>query len=183
MTLIATAAASGSSTFIKFNNIPADFTDLLLVGAMRTTEATAATQCFIYFGTTLASGDVRASYDWTALTGNGSSAVRNVSASASQINIIGVMPGSSATSNTFGSFQAYFTNYATSLPKQFSVDAVGENDATTAGQNILAGSNANSNSLSPITSVSFDSVSNLAVGTSFSLYGITKGSNGVATIS
>jgi hypothetical protein len=61
------------------------------------------------------------------------------------------------------------------------VDTVSENNATAAFQRIIAGLN---NSTAAITSINFfPSSGNFVAGSTISLYGITKGSDGIVTTS
>jgi hypothetical protein len=77
------------------------------------------------------------------------------------------------TANTFGNTSIYIPNYRSSAAKSFSVDAVTENNATLAYQNIQAGLWNNSAAITSI-SISFLSGGNWAQGSSASLYGIRK---------
>ena len=93
---------------------------------------------------------------------------------------IGDDPGANATSNTFGNTSVYIPNYAGSTNKSVSSDAVTENNATTASQQILASI---WNNTSAITSIFVsDTGSNLVQNSTASLYGILRGSGG-ATVS
>ena len=183
MKLIATATSTGTSATISFENIPSNFTDLVLVASFRTTQAITSTTLFSYFGTALNSS-IRANYAYRALNGSGTGVSSYGITSDGQWNMDPTVPGSSATANTFGSIQMYFPNYSGSTAKSVSVDSVGENNAAAAGQIIFAGLNSNTNALSAITNIAIElNANNFVSGSTASLYGITKGSDGIVTTS
>jgi hypothetical protein len=94
---------------------------------------------------------------------------------------MGRMPDNAVTANTFGNIQIYFPNYAGSTNKSYSVDSVTENNETVAYQTILAGLWSNT---AAITTATFTAESgNFAIGSTISLYKITKGSDGIVTTS
>jgi hypothetical protein len=110
------------------------------------------------------------------LTGDGSTAYSDTSYS-------GIFPAGSATANTFSNSVAYFPNYAnTTTNKSFSVDDVSENNATASYQTISANLYS---STSAITSLKIESINsaNIVAGSTVSLYGILKGSDGIVTTS
>lgn len=160
---------SGGAASITFSAIAADWTDLLLVLSTREETGT--------------DGNVRLSINGntTSLTardleGGGSSA-----SSSSRSFIAIVTSKSTDTANTFGNAQVYFPNYASSANKSISVDAVSENNGTTAFQSILAGLRSNTD---PITSISLAAPSgDIAEFSSASLFGITAGSDGIVAVS
>jgi hypothetical protein len=78
--------------------------------------------------------------------------------------------GSSDTTNTFGNFIVSIPNYAGSTAKVMSWDAVTENNASFATQMIGAGLQA---STAAVTSLTLTAGTLFAVGSTFSLYGLT----------
>jgi hypothetical protein len=94
--------------------------------------------------------------------------------------IIGSTAANTATSNTFGSMQVYLPNYTSSSAKSASTDSVSENNDTRAIQEINAFL---WNDTAAITSLKIDAPSNLMAGSTISLYKITKGSDGLVTVS
>jgi hypothetical protein len=90
--------------------------------------------------------------------------------------------GSGSTSNTFSNLSVYIPNYTGSTAKGVSIDSVTENNGTNAFQVIAAHL---TNSTSAVTSIGFFSTtsSSFLTGTTISLYGITKGSDGIVTTS
>ena len=175
MTLIATATVgSGGASGMTFSSIPASFTDLLVVVAARNSGSNISNSLYIRFN-----GDAGNNYTNRILSGNGSTVTSSRNSSNSFMNI-GDDPGANATSNTFGNTSVYIPNYAGSTNKSVSSDAVTENNATTASQQILASI---WNNTSAITSIFVsDTGSNLVQNSTASLYGILRGAGG-ATVS
>jgi hypothetical protein len=117
---------SGGAADITFSSIPATYTDLLVKFSVRSSLSGVDHQVRINVNST----GVGSNFSLRQLQGNGAS----VSSSTSTTGWFtgGTMPGTSATANTFGSIELYIPNYAGSSNKSMSVDAVGENNATTA---------------------------------------------------
>lgn len=88
------------------------------------------------------------------------------------------------TANSFSTQRIYVSNYASANPKLTSgehLKASGSNVAFGSGTTIVGG---NWNDSSPITSITFAADGdNIYAGSSFTLYGITAGSDGVTTVS
>lgn len=120
-----TVGAGGASS-IDFTSIPATYTDLLVRFSLRTAQATVDAQVRMNVNGT----GVGSNFSLRGLQGSGAAA----SSSSSTTGWItgGTMPGTSATANTFGNMDLYIPNYAGSNYKSMSLDAVGENNATTA---------------------------------------------------
>lgn len=169
-----TVGAGGSST-ISLNSIPADFTDLLIITSLRGIS---------YAGITLNGNNSNTSM--RVLWGTGSNA-QNANYTSFTYNIWQTLSKNGNTANTFGSSQIHIPNYRSSVAKSISIDSVGETNATGAEQ-IISG--ALWNNTAAITSISFTSLDDnlnpsgvFAQHSSVSLYGITKGSDGVTTVS
>jgi hypothetical protein len=93
---------------------------------------------------------------------------------------MGMIPLATATSSVFGNASIYIPNYSLTSTKSYSVDTISENNAVATALTLQASSDTNT---AAITSVQFDtSGGSFAQFTTFSLYGITKGSGG-ATVS
>jgi len=90
---------------------------------------------------------------------------------------IGDAPAASSTASTFGNTSIYFTNYAGSSNKSFSLDGVRENNATSSTQQIQASL---WSSTAAITNLSFTIVGNFVQYSTASLYLVTKGSGGAS---
>ena len=149
---------SGGAANIEFTSIPATYTDLVLKLSQRnTTGGNVVDVVSVTFNSTSpATGRV--------LTGNGSSAGSTTSTR------LGVGNGSSSTATTFNNLEVYIPNYTSSNYKSFSADSVTENNATDAGQNLVAGLWENT---SAITSISLSSSTFAQYSTAY-LYGISN---------
>lgn len=176
MKLIESKTLVSAAASIEFTSIPQDGTDLVIVISART----------------LRSGqpDDAVSVKLNSNTSNYSNRLLNGtgSAAASSTNYFGQgyflanATGATATADTFSNCVVYIPNYTAAVNKSISTDAVTENNATSAVQVIIAGLWANT---AAITSILFDnfSATNFVAGTTISLYKITKGSDGIVTIS
>lgn len=125
-TLIASSTVgAGGAADITFSSIPNTYTDLCIVFSLRDNLA-GATQNNILFTINGSSSN----YSERQLNGSGSAAG---SASRSSVNIgLFYATSASVTSNTFANGSIYIPNYAGSNNKSISIDAVTENNATTA---------------------------------------------------
>jgi hypothetical protein len=173
MTLIETIEIGvGGAATLTFSNIPQTGTDLLMVVSHRNNGG--ANQDNITMRINGLSGN---DYKARKLESNGSSVF-----SASQTATGDTWPysnSSSSLANTFTNTSYYFPSYSTTGIKNWSIDAVMENDGT-GYQQLIAGSY--SISISGITSIQLSGYYNMVRYTSASLYMITKGSGG-ATVS
>lgn len=180
MTLISTISlTSGSGNTLSFDSIPQTFTDLMLVVSARTT------------GTTNANFAVRPNnnignvYTNRTLYGSGSSAASETISGAGVLlgdYAANYVPNASSTANTFSNIQIYFSNYTSSTAKSVAIEGTAENNSasTYIRQSITASL---VNDTNPITSMIILIYNgNFAQYSTFSLYGITKGSGG-ATVS
>jgi hypothetical protein len=170
MKLIATTTLGSPATSITFSSIPQTFTDLLLVASVRWTGAALDVDMPIYLNGS-AAGSTRLLY------GNGSSVV---SATTAYTRVYAGAAGTSATANTFSSVSVYIPNYTSGSKKSMSGEGVVENNATTGVLSIDA---ILSDVTAAVTSVGIASGTNYAANTVLSLYGITKGSDGITTAS
>lgn len=162
---IQTVELTSGQGAISFNSIPQDFTDLYVSVSARAT-GTGNTLNITFNQNT-------SGYTSRALQGSGSttSSFANFSRYSALIGM------SAETTNTFGSSNIYIPNYTSSSNKSYSSDGASENNGTTSYQAIIAGSWSNS---SPITSVAFSPLDGTFIaGSSISLYGVRRGSDGV----
>ena len=175
MQLIETKTLGTATTSIEFTSIPQDGTDLYIVCSLRQVNS-AVSSLNVSFN-----GVGGTSYSDRTLEGNGSTVGSGNRTSQAVIRITGVI-GSGQTANTFSNIQYYIPNYSGSTNKSVSIDGVTENNATEAFQNIVAGLFSNT---AAITSVLFTNGSgtNFVIGSTISLYKITKGSDGIVTTS
>ena len=134
MTLIGSpiVVGSGGASSIDFTSIPSTYTDLVVKLSGRK-DAGSFPNPVLQFN-----GDTAANYRWRGLYGDGASAASNNSTSATSV-LFGVMDGSSETASTFGSGEAYISNYASSNQKSVSIEAVGETNGTLCYMYMVAG--------------------------------------------
>jgi len=168
MKLIQTITLTSNAASVEFASIPQTFTDLVLISSVRTVSTDAVNDFGVSLGGTMTN---------RRLEGNGSTAY---SSSNTGYNMIGISNTSISTANTFANNISYFPNYTSSTAKSVSSDGVTENNATQAHAGFYA---AFSTSTSPITTIAAGAGSNLVAGSTFSLYGILKGSDGIVTTS
>ena len=125
-----TVGAAGASS-VTFNSIPqTGYTDLVIKASPRSTIAEDT------FGIRFNS-DSGSNYPYRGFVGQGAS-VSSFSGTNTFI-ALGRMPESGYTANTFGSNEFYIPNYTSSNQKSVSIDAVNENNATTARAQLAAG--------------------------------------------
>jgi hypothetical protein len=170
MKLIATATVSTTGiSRIELLSVPQTFTDLVVLISARTNQTG-------NFGVLTLRLNDSATGSFRALEGDGGSAYSYNGVFTDAFNVV----GNSATANTFSNGFVYVPNYTTSVDKAYASDSVTENNATQAIQTFRAGS---ATSAVPVTSVIIATAHNFIVGSTASLYGITKGSDGITTAS
>jgi hypothetical protein len=157
--LLESIALSASAASVSFKNIPqTGYTDLKIVVSARCDAANTAFK--IRFNGLTTNLSTRYLY------GSGSAAASYTEGS----NIYGYETASTYTANTFSNSEIYIPNYTSSNAKSVSVDAVTENNATTAEMALFAGL---WNSTAAITSVELVSnTGNFIANSTFSLYGL-----------
>ena len=168
MKLIESKTVGTAVASVEFTSIPQDGTDLLLTVSSRTTGA--GPDCFIR------PNGSSSNLSGRRLRGNGVNAASSTETSAYVENCV-----STDTASTFSNNSVYFPNYTSAAFKSMSLDAIRENNATDARQAIFAALWSNTAAITSITIV--PSSTNFDVGSTFSLYKITKGSDGIATVS
>ena len=162
--LASSTVGAGGVANITFNNIPQNYTDLLIEFSPRIVATSDFPSVIMRFN-----GSYTANYSYKYLLGSGTAASSG-NASAQTSLRLGNTSGSVQTASTFGNFLIYIPNYTSSNNKSVSVDAVGETNATGAYQNLTSGIWANTTAINNI-SLFADSI-NLAQYTTASLYGI-----------
>jgi hypothetical protein len=158
---------NATAASVTFDNIPqSGYTDLKVVVSSRTSRSgNPEDEVFIRFnGTTTG-------YSSRSLFGTGAATSSNTGGTA-QINRTWTT-ANGATSNTFGSMDIYIPNYRGSQNKSVSVDAVSENNATTAYAVLTAGLWSNSAAITSITLLP-EVGPNFLTGSTFSLYGLAQ---------
>jgi hypothetical protein len=128
--IASSTVGSGGAASIEFTSIPATYTDLCLKLSGRTSSTGS-----IYEWVYIKFNSSTTGYSYRLLQGNGSSAAsyNNTTQYAGDIT------DGTATASTFGNYEVYIPNYAGSTNKSFSVDAVTENNGTTAVADLVAG--------------------------------------------
>ena len=156
----AVTVGSGGAANIDFSSIPSTYTDLCLKISGR--EATGASLLF-----TMRINNSTANQTTRELRGNGASA-------SSGTNTIATIDqnGSGTTASVFGSGEVYLPNYAGSTNKSFSIDAVSENNASTAYMRLSAGLWSQTTAINQLTL--YASSGNIAEYSTAYLYGIKK---------
>ena len=173
MKLIETKTLAVAAASIEFTSIPQDGTDLVAFLSTRSnrTGANVDTIRARFNGVTTG-------YSYRALEGTGSAVSTFTGTSFSS----GIAGTNSTTSNTFGSSLLYIPNYSGSTAKSGSADGVSENNATGANQ-FITGSY--STGTAAIASINFapETGTQFEIGSTISLYKVTKGSDGIVTVS
>ena len=166
-TLISSNVLSSTAASVTFSSIPATYTDLVVRVSARGTEAATFGISYITLN------GLSAGFSLTEIQGNGATANSSNNASTTKwANTY--IPDANATTNTFGSFELYFPNYAnTSLYKPASNFYASETNATTA---YMGASAYLFNNTAAITSITFAiyTATSYATGSSFYLYGISS---------
>jgi len=156
-TPIATTTVGTATPNITFSSIPSTYTDLILIGNIAQTSGTAY-QGYVYT-------NLGGTHSNTYLKGNGSAAAsgRYTGGVGSYFAIDGVTNSSS----TFGTLICHIMNYANTTTYKTNLIRYSE-----AGKDVEASAGLYG-STSAITSVSVGmQVSNIAVGSTFTLYGV-----------
>jgi hypothetical protein len=172
MQLIETKTLGAAAASIEFTSIPQTFTDLLLLASGRT-NFTGGPDEQMLFSFNASTSD----FSSRVLFGNGSTAT-----SSTVARFAGHFNSNTTTANSFSNFSVYLPNYSGATNKSYSGDSVYETNATEAFQVITAGLWSNTAAITSITLTGNASGSILA-GSTVSLYGITKGTDGIVTTS
>jgi hypothetical protein len=128
--LAESTVGSGGAATITFNNIPQNYTDLVLVASLRSDKPT-----YGFSNYSLSINGNTTNFTTRYLEGNGASATSGSTTTGASGNI----NGPASTANVFSNTQFYFPNYAGSNNKSYSLDHVTEANATTAWMNLTAG--------------------------------------------
>jgi hypothetical protein len=123
--IASSTVGSGGAANIDFTSIPSTYTDLCILMSVRTALADPTG------GVTFTANASTSGYTNRTVFGDGSSAASYFNNTTNK-GYVGIVTGSTATANTFGSVLLYCPNYAGSNYKSFSADVVGENNATLA---------------------------------------------------
>jgi hypothetical protein len=167
MKLIESKTLASAAASIEFTSIPQDSTDLVVLFSGRATLDVSMGQLSFNTGGT---------YTRRYLLGNGSSA------SSGTLGYDFAIVASARTANTFSNTAIYIPNYSGATAKSYSSDSVGESNETLSFATLVAGLWSGT---AAITSINLypEAGGNWAIGTTASLYKITKGSDGIVTTS
>jgi hypothetical protein len=173
---IKTVELATAQAFVQFDSIPQDYSDLVVLMSARSSQSSRSTAITVAFNY-----DNSSSYSFKKLIGYDSSQVYGGSGSGTPAQVPEIdVTGNSATANTFGNTSFYISNYTSASAKSVSVDQTSENNSSNAyvlGINSYLYSSAN-----PITSIQFGLQGhNYMAGTTISLYGVKRGSDGLTT--
>lgn len=157
---------SGGASSIDFTSIPATYTDLFIVTSIRSNRAAVQD-----FGALRFNSDSGSNYSAYYIRGSGSAVISSTNGNATMLEIPTSIPGSTATSNTFGSGGYYIPDYTSSNKKSVSFDATMENNATESYMILQAGLWSGTSTISSITIFSANSASWVQYSTA-TLYGI-----------
>jgi hypothetical protein len=168
MTLIETKTLGTAAASIEFTSIPQDGTDLYFLFSLRASADAS--------NWTLSFNASSSNFTTLQVFGNGASGSATSAANSGQA--YGAVNPSTATADTFANATMIIPNYSGATNKSYNVTGVSENNGTTAFQTVSAGLWSQT---AAITSVKFEvsGGSNFTIGSTISLYKITKGSGGV----
>ena len=175
MKLIQTITLTSAQATINLTSIPQTFTDLLVTFSLRTDRAS-----LIDFFQLRVNGTTTG-YSQRFLEGNGSSVISSVETGQDKL-LLETINGATSTANTFSNSSLYIPNYTGSTNKTMSLNAVHEDNASTARQRLDAILWSNTSAITSLNLLLFSS-RNYVAGSTISLYGITKGSDGITTAS
>jgi hypothetical protein len=160
---------SGGAANIEFTSIPQTYTDLAILCSIRTDRSDYQESLQLRFnGST-------SNYTTVGISNDGSSVVTSSTTGETGM-LIGILPGSSSTSNTFGNGLIYIPNYTGSSNKSVSVETVSEsNNAITVGTflRFWAGLWSDSSAITSIRLYSRNSYNFVQYSTAY-LYGISN---------
>jgi hypothetical protein len=161
--LAETTVGAGGTSAITFNNIPQNYTDLVVKYSLRTSRSDTISALRLTFN------ESATSYSNRMIEGNGATAASYTGGST--FIDLGYAPAATATASTFNNHELYISNYASSNNKSLSIDAVQENNTTTAYANLIAGLWSNSAAINSIKVVPSTAVNFVQYSTA-TLYGI-----------
>ena len=160
--LASTTVGAGGTSAITFNNIPQNYTDLVLKVSVRTNRGAVADTLNITFNGS-------SSYLIRSMYGNSGAGTGN-SYGGTTLETVWTTAASN-TANSFSNSEVYITNYTSSSYKSLSADSVTETNNADAYQAIVAGLWSNPTAINSISLTSYTS-STIVQYSTFTLYGI-----------
>ena len=166
-TLIEAKTLTTTTTDITFTSIPQTYTDLKLVYSARSNVNTSSEG----YDATFSFNGATSNRLTRVLRGDGTFTASNViNESAGDFRLLRAMQPTNYTGSVFSNVEIYVPNYTGSNFKSFSIDAVNENNATTADQSMIAGLWSSTAAITSITVGAFGG--SLVQYSTFYLYGI-----------
>lgn len=118
---------SGGTSAIAFNNIPQNYTDLVIKLSTRDASASIQGDCIITFNGSSSGYSQRVVYG----SGTGTASITETSVKFRTV-------GANATASTFDNTELYIPNYSSSNNKSVSIDNVTENNSSSAFAALVA---------------------------------------------
>ena len=174
MKLIESKTLGTAQASIEFTSIPQTFTDLVFLISGRSSRSSVIAEVSISLNSSTSGFTNR------RLFGTGSSVSSDANSASGRG--IAFVSGASTTSDTFGNSSIYIPNYTAAVNKSLSSDSVYENNATEAHQALFAGLWSNTDAINTV-GFTLQDATNWVAGSTISLYGILKGSDGIVTTS
>ncbi len=162
---------AGGTSSINFTSIPQTYTDLLIVASVRNSSTFEHLLIGINGST--------ANFSERYFSGYGSNGISN----STYPRYLGNTTRAGQTANTFGSTSIYIPNYTSSSNKSIMAESLSENNNATDFGAVMSG-----NLWSQTTAISSIQITNEGAATileysSATLYGITKGTDGITVVS
>ena len=139
---------SGGAATIDFSSIPATYTDLCVLFSLRGDRSAIDLETYVKLNNTTTG------YSYRNLYGNPTLGTPVGSGNGNTYPMI-LANGATATASTFANSMLYIPNYAGSNNKSMSIDAVSENNASSAYTYLVAGLWSNSAAINQITLTPF----------------------------
>lgn len=143
----AVVVGSGGQASIEFTAIPATFTDLVVLTSLRSSRTPSTDGAHITLTFNNNAGNI---YSFVHSRGTGSAVSSYNEANQTSINLYSQANSNADTASTFSINTFYIPNYAGSGNKTINVDSVYENNATAAGQHLVAGKWSNTAAITSI---------------------------------
>jgi hypothetical protein len=154
--IISKSVLGSNANYIEFTSIPSTYTDLVLLGSLRTTKTSINDESELKLNGTAITG--------IRLYGTGAG-------TAADTTPLMLPDGDNATASTFDNFSIYIPNYAsTTVYKSVSIDQVMENNSSTAYAVLIAGLYSSNTAVSTIRLTAL--TGNYVTNSSLYLYGI-----------